>query len=184
VILSLAPFRFPARQQVFLSWAGLRGAVPIVLATFPIVHGVNDSHRVLNIVFVLVVAFTLIQGPSLAPLARALRLAPREATRQINVESAPLDVLDADLLTMTVPADSELGGVSLLELRLPDPSVVTLVIREGRTFVPAPETRLRTGDEMLIVTTRLRRDATERRLRAVSRRGSLAHWFDEYGDID
>lgn len=58
VLISLAPFRVPWREQVFLSWAGLRGAVPIVLATFPIVEGVADSYRLLNIVFILVVVFT------------------------------------------------------------------------------------------------------------------------------
>jgi len=184
VVASVLPFRVPIRQQVFLSWAGLRGAVPIVLATFPIVRHVPDSHRVLNIVFVLVVVFTLVQGPSLHPLARALRLAPRESTRQIHVETAPLDVLDAELLTMKVPHGSELNGVSVLELRLPEPSVITLVIRDGHTFVPSPDTQLRVGDEFLIVTTRLRREVTERRLRAVSRRGSLAHWFGEFGHAE
>jgi cell volume regulation protein A len=182
VVISLAGFRVPWREQAFLSWAGLRGAVPIVLATFPIVEGVPDSDRLLDIVFVLVVIFTLVQGPSLQPLARRLRLIPREATREILVESAPLDVLDAELLTMTIPPGSALHSVSIIELRLPDPSVITLIIRHGQTFVPTPDTQLEIGDEILIVTTNAQRDAAERRLRAVSRRGKLAHWFDEYGD--
>ncbi len=184
VAASLGFFRVSAREQGFLSWAGLRGAVPIVLATFPIVRGVPDSARLLNIVFVLVVIFTLIQGPSLRPVARRLRLIPRQATREIVVEAAPLDVLDAELLTTTIPAGSALNGVSLVELRLPDPSVITLIIREGRTFVPTADTQLRVGDELLIVTTRLQREATERRLRAVGRRGPLARWFNEHGDPD
>ena len=66
VVASLVGFRVPWREQVFLSWAGLRGAVPIVLATFPIVAGVPDSSRLLNIVFMLVVVFTLVQGPACA----------------------------------------------------------------------------------------------------------------------
>jgi potassium/hydrogen antiporter len=184
VVLSLLPFRIPVREQLFLSWAGLRGAVPIVLATFPVVRGVPDSHRLLDIVFVLVVVFTLVQGPSLPALARALGLVPREATREILVESAPLDVLDAELLTMTVPIGSALDSVSVVELRLPYPSVITLIIRHGRTFVPEADTRLRAGDEVLIVTTRAERESTERRLRAVGRRGPLARWFHEYGEPD
>jgi cell volume regulation protein A len=181
VLLSLVGFRIPWREQAFLSWAGLRGAVPIVLATFPIVHGVPDSKRLLDIVFVLVVIFTLVQGPSLRPLAQWMRLIPAESTREIPVESAPLDVLDAELLTMTIPSGSALQAVSILELRLPDPSAITLIIRGGHTFVPTPDTQLEVGDEILVVTTRARRDATENRLRAVSRRGKLAYWFDEYG---
>jgi cell volume regulation protein A len=78
---SLIAFRLPLREQAFLSWAGLRGAVPIVLATFPIVEGVPHSRRLLNIVFVLVVIYTLVQGPSLPWVARALGLVPRDATR-------------------------------------------------------------------------------------------------------
>jgi len=184
VVVSLAGFRVPWREQVFLSWAGLRGAVPIVLATFPIVEGVTDSLRILNIVFILVVVFTLVQGPSLRPLAHRLGLIPKEATREIQVESAPLDVLEAELLTMTVQAPSRLHNVSVLELRLPDPSVITLIIRDGHTFVPQPDTRIAFGDELLIVTTSKTRTAAERRLRAVSRRGKLAYWFDEYGEPD
>lgn len=184
VVGSLVWFRVPWRQQVFLSWAGLRGAVPIVLATFPVVAGVADSHRLLNIVFMLVVVFTLVQGPSLRPIAHRLGLISREATREIQVEAAPLDMLDAELLTMTVQAPSRLHNVTILELRLPDPAVITLIIRDGHTFVPIPDTRIETGDELLIVTTSKTRAAAESRLRAVSRRGRLAHWFDEYGEVD
>lgn len=184
VLVSLTPFRVPLREQVFLSWAGLRGAVPIVLATFPIVEGVADSYRLLNIVFILVVVFTLIQGPGLSLLAHKIGLISGEATREIQVEAAPLDVLEAELLTMTVSPPSRLHNVSVLELRLPDPSVITLIIRKGRTFVPQPHTRIQAGDELLIVTTPKTRASTERRLRAVSRRGKLAYWFDEYGEPD
>lgn len=181
VVICLLPFRVPYREQAFISWAGLRGAVPIVLTTFAIVRGVPDSDKLLNIVFVLVVIFTLVQGPSLAPLARALRLSPEDATREIVVEAAPLDVHDAELLSMTIPVGSKLSSVSIMELRLPTPSVITMIIRDDRTFVPGAQTQIRVGDEMLIVTTRLQRERTERRLRAVHRRGSLAHWFNEYG---
>jgi cell volume regulation protein A len=184
VVVSLAGFNVPLREQLFLSWAGLRGAVPIVLATFPIVVGVPDSHRLLNIVFVLVVVFTLIQGPSLRPIAQALNLIPRDSLHEIQVESAPLDVLDAELLTMTVQPTSRLHNVTVIELRLPDPSVITLIIRDGHTFVPMPDTRIEADDQLLIVTTSKTRAAAECRLRAVSRRGKLAYWFDEYGEPD
>ncbi len=184
VLASLLPFRIPLREQAFLSWAGLRGAVPIVLATFPIVKGVPDSAKILDIVFVLVVFYTLIQGPSLPFLSRWLGLVPRESTREILVESGPLDVLDAELLTMTIPETSQLDSVSVLELRLPDAAVITLIIRQGRSFVPNDDTPLRAGDEILVVTTRAQRETAERRLRAVDRRGPLAHWFGEYGLAD
>jgi cell volume regulation protein A len=181
VVVSLFRFRVPWRDQAFVSWAGLRGAVPIVLATYPIVAGVPGSDRLLNIVFILVVVFTLLQGPGLLTVASRLGLISADATREISVESAPLDVLEAELLTMTVSPGSSLHNVTVLELRLPDPSVITLIIRAGRPFVPQPDTRIQAGDELLIVTTSKTREAAERRLRAVSRRGRLAHWFGEYG---
>ena len=184
VLLSLIAFRVPWRDQVFLSWAGLRGAVPIVLATFPIVAGVPGSDRLLSIVFILVVVFTLVQGPSLLLVAGRLGLIRGDTTREIQVESAPLDVLGAELLTMTVLPQSRLHNVTVLELRLPDPSVITLIIRHGHPFVPQPDTRIQTEDELLIITTTGTREAAERRLRAVSRRGKLAYWFDEYGEPD
>ncbi|MBU3749626.1 MAG: potassium/proton antiporter [Mycobacterium sp.] len=184
VLVCLLPFRIPWREQAFVSWAGLRGAVPIVLATFPIVEGVPHSDRLLNIVFILVVVFTLVQGPSLPAVARQLGVTRRDTTREIQVDSAPLDVLGAELLTLTVAPGSRLHNVSVLELRLPEPGVVTLVIRAGKSFVPQPATRIEVGDELLIVTTTTTREAAERRLRAVSRRGRLAHWFDEYGAPD
>ncbi|WP_026152385.1 potassium/proton antiporter [Actinopolyspora halophila] len=181
VVISLAGFRLPWREHAFLSWAGLRGAVPIVLATFPIVSGVPGSDRLLDLVFVLVMIFTLIQGPSLRPLAHRLRLIPREATREVQIEAAPLEIIDAELLTLTVPEDSRLHHSNPTGLRLPDPSAITLIIRGGHAFVPQPSTWIESGDELLIVTTSARRESTERRLRAVSRSGTLADWFGDTG---
>lgn len=119
VLLCLLPFRIPWRQQAFISWAGLRGAVPIVLTTFPVVENVPHAREILNIVFVLVALFTLLQGPTLPAVARRLGLVRTDALREIQVETAPLDVLDADLLTVTIPEGSQLHGVAVFELRLP-----------------------------------------------------------------
>ncbi len=181
VLACLLPFRVPWREQAFISWAGLRGAVPIVLATFPIVADVTGARDVLNIVFVLVVLFTLIQGPTLPVVARHLGLARPDALREIQVETAPLDVLDADLLTVAIPPGSRLRGVAVFELRLPPPTVVTLIVRDGTTLVPDRDSVLNAGDELLLITTPNTREATERRLRAVGRRGKLARWLGEHG---
>ncbi|MDQ7904533.1 potassium/proton antiporter [Phytohabitans sp. ZYX-F-186] len=182
VVLSATPFRVRGRDQAFLSWAGLRGAVPIVLATVPLSAGVEGATQLFDVVFVLVVIFTLVQGGTLAPVARLLKVtAPAEAS-EIHVDSAPLEHMRADLLQMEVPEGSRLAGVHLDELRLPVGASVTLVLRDGVGFVPGPDTRLKVGDSLLIVATVQVRDAAERRLRAVSRRGRLARWFYEYGD--
>jgi cell volume regulation protein A len=184
VVACLLPFRTPWREKAFISWAGLRGAVPIVLATFPIVAGVDGARELLNIVFVLVVIFTMVQGPSLPAAARLLGLTRPGALRDVQVESAPLDVMDADLLTAAIPQGSRLHGVAIFELRLPPPVVVTLIVRDGTTIVPRHDTVLRAGDELLLITTPGTRDAAERRLRAIGRRGKLARWHGEHGDAE
>lgn len=183
VLVSATPFRLPLREQVFLSWAGLRGAVPIVLATVPMTTGLAGSERLFDLVFVLVVIFTSIQGPTLPWMARKLRIAAPPLPRDVDVESAPLEELGADLLQLRVSDDSLLHGVEIFELRLPEGATVTLLVREGQRITPAPTTALRRGDQLLVVTTRQAREATERRLRAVSRRGKLAGWYGERGRL-
>lgn len=180
VVLSLLPFRVPWREQALMSWAGLRGAVPIILATIPMVNGVDTTHRIFNIVFVLVVVYTLVQGPTLPWLARKLRLATDEAA-DLGIESAPLERLRGHLLSVTIPEGSRMHGVEINELRLPAGAAVTLVVREGKSFVPLPTTTLRHGDELLVVATDPVREATERRLHEVARGGKLARWLGTNG---
>ncbi|GGJ85700.1 K+/H+ antiporter [Pilimelia anulata] len=181
VWLSALPFRVPRPQQLFLSWAGLRGAVPIVLATIPLSTGLAGADGLFNAVFVLVVVFTLAQVGGLGPLARRLGLTAGDETTELLVETAPLERMRADLLQLDVPPGSLLAGVYVDELRLPVGAAVTLVVRDDAGFVPSAATRLRTGDSLLIVATASVRDAAERRLRAISRRGRLARWLGEEG---
>jgi cell volume regulation protein A len=179
VVAALLPFRVPLRDQVFVAWAGLRGAVPIVLATVPVVAGVPGSADLFDLVFVLVIVFTLIQAPSLPLVARWLRLTQNVSAREVDIESSPLQHLGAVTLELGIPAASRLAGVDILELRLPRGAAVTLVVRDGQSFVPESRTTLRHGDELLLVTTTATRRQTEERLQAVSRDGRLAGWVDE-----
>ncbi|RBY77163.1 potassium/proton antiporter [Geodermatophilus sp. TF02-6] len=181
VALSLVWFGMPWRQQAFISWAGLRGAVPIVLATFPLTAQVPGATRIFDTVFVLVVVFTLVQGRSLPWVARRLAIATPSTPRDVAVESAPLESLDAELMQLTVPDGSRLHGVYLPELRLPEDAAVVLIVRDGRSFVPGPTTRLMRGDQALLVSARRSRSEAEQRLRAVSRAGRLAMWRGETG---
>ncbi|MEU1598407.1 potassium/proton antiporter [Streptomyces sp. NPDC005708] len=182
VVASLVPFRMPWQELTLLSWAGLRGAVPIILATIPMVNGVDASHRIFNIVFVLVVVYTLVQGPTLPWLARQLRLGEGPGASDLGIESAPLERLRGHLLSVAIPEGSRMHGVEVNELRLPAGSAVTLVVREGKSFVPLPTTVLRRGDELLVVATDQVRDAAEKRLRAVGQGGKLAGWLGMTGD--
>jgi cell volume regulation protein A len=179
VLASAVWFRVRWAEQVFVSWAGLRGAVPIILATIPLTAGVPEARSFFDTVFVLVLVYTLVQGTTLAPLARLLRLSSDSEPRDLELDAAPLGDLDADLLQVRIPASSRMHGVLVRELRLPDGAVVSLLVRAGRGMVPGPDTRLRRGDQLLVVTTAPARAATERRLQAVSRAGRLASWLGE-----
>lgn len=183
VVLALLPFRMRWQEQALMSWAGLRGAVPIILATIPMVSGIEESRRIFNIVFVLVVVYTLVQGPTLPWLARTLGLSTSDSeTADLGIESAPLERLRGHLLSLAIPDGSKMHGVEINELRLPAGAAVTLVVRGGESFVPLPTTVLRRGDELLVVATDPVRDAAERRLRAVGQGGKLADWLGTGGD--
>jgi cell volume regulation protein A len=179
VLASMTPFRFPWREQAFLSWAGLRGAVPVVLATVPITTGVPGTEWMFDLVFLLVVVFTLVQAPALPFMARHLGVADVIDTRDVDVESAPLGELGADVMQVRIGRDSRMHGLEVFELRLPPGANVTLVVREATSFVPGPRTDLRHGDELLVVVPSSVRDRTESRLHAVSVGGRLAMWGHE-----
>ncbi|MFI1397478.1 potassium/proton antiporter [Streptomyces sp. NPDC020681] len=181
VTVSLLPFSIPFREQVLMSWAGLRGAVPIIIATIPLVSDIEGSDRIFNVVFVLVVVYTLVQGPTLPWLAKALHLGDASEAADLGIESAPLERLRGHLLSVEIPEGSKMHGVEVAELRMPAGAAVTLVVRDGKSFVPLPTTVLRWGDELLVVATDPVRDAAERRLRAVGQGGKLADWLGPEG---
>ncbi|HEX2131307.1 MAG TPA: potassium/proton antiporter [Actinophytocola sp.] len=181
VVVSVAPFRLPWREQVFLSWAGLRGAVPIVLATIPLTGGMPGAQRLVDAVFVLVIVLTLVQGSTLQLLARLLGLGQGARSQEVHVDAAPLDELGAVLLQVRIPPGSKMHGVYLSELRLPVGATVSLLVRNGEGSTPSPNTRLQENDQLLVVATEQARSDTEHRIRAVDRAGRLARWKGETG---
>jgi cell volume regulation protein A len=175
ILVSSIGQNYGKREQTFIAWAGLRGAVPIILATIPLANGVKDSEDLFNIVLVFVILYTLIQAPTLGWLARRTNVLT-DAPRDVEVEAAPLEKISADLLQIHVPRGSKLVGVEMGELRLPEGASISLVVRQGVTLVPDRTMRIKLRDDLLIVTPRAARDATEQRLRDVGRNGRLAGW--------
>jgi potassium/hydrogen antiporter len=176
VFASLTPFRIPLRDQAFLSWAGLRGAVPVVLATVPATAGTPGAEWIFDLVFVLVVIFTVIQAPTLPWVARRLRLTESVQQLDLDLETTPLDTMGAEVIQVTIGDRSRLHGVEVFELRLPPGANVTLVVRDGKGFVPDGRTVLRHHDQLLVVSTQDVRQRAEQRIKAVDSGGRLAGW--------
>lgn len=176
VWLTTVWFRVGWRDQIFLSWAGLRGAVPIVLCTIPLATGVPHATKLFDVVVIFVIIFTVLQAPALPWAAARLGLSDRHQATDVDVEVAPLERVAADLLQVKVPPGSKLSGVEIGELRLGKNAAVSLIIRDQQSMVPADRERIRVGDEILIVTPSHLRDQTEERLRAIAQGGRLAAW--------
>ncbi len=141
VLVCSAPLRVPSSEQAFLALTGLRGAVPIVLATIPLAEGVARSGDIFNMVFVLVVLLTALTAPALPVVARALAVTV-ERPRDVDVEVAPLERIAADLLQVGVTDQSRLHGVEVGELRFSRDTSVSLVVRGEASFTPDRRTTL------------------------------------------
>ncbi|MEI5676443.1 MULTISPECIES: potassium/proton antiporter [unclassified Nocardioides] len=179
VLISSLVQPMPWRELGFISWAGLRGAVPIVFTTIPLADGIDGAEKLFDIVFVMVVVYTLLTGPTLPVVARVLRVARRSEPRELELEAAPLERVAADLLQITISPASRMHGVEVGELRLPVGASVSMIVRGETTLVPERRTVLRHGDDLLVVTPRRLRWKTEDRLREVSLGGRLAQWLPE-----
>jgi potassium/hydrogen antiporter len=150
VVLSMLPFRLPWREQAVLSWAGLRGAVPIVLATFPASAGVPQGQTIFNVVFFVVITSTLLQGTTTVPVVRRLGLETTAPAWQSIVEALPLALPDINLAELVVTEDLAITNVSLRELPPPRGALVIAVLRESRSVQPSGETVIRSGDTLLL----------------------------------
>jgi potassium/hydrogen antiporter len=138
--------------------------------------GLEGSEAIFDLVFVLVVVFTLVQAPTLPFVARKLRVSDPEHLRELDVDVSPVGSISADVLQVRIGPESQMHGIEIFELRLPPGVNVTLVLRDGESIVPSRRTVLQQGDDLVVVApTHLRRE-TEARLRAVHAEGKLARW--------
>jgi potassium/hydrogen antiporter len=154
---------FNVRERALLGWAGLRGAVPIVLATYPQAEGLHQSRTIFNAVFFVVVASSLIQGPTLEPVARALGLAggPRGAYEP-PLEVAAVDSLGSGLLEFGVAPDSVVAGRYVRDLELPRNALVAVIVRDGEALPPRGSTQIAAGDRLYVLSRRESRRDVER----------------------
>ncbi len=152
VFVSLAIAQMGLKHKLMISWVGLKGAVPIILATFPMVSGVPHSEMYFNVVFFIVLTSVLLQGTSIPLVAEWLDLkSPHSAPRRYPIEFVPAQETDSDLVEVVVPPDSTALGRRILDLRLPKSALIVLISRDNDFIVPRGSTVLEPGDKMLVL---------------------------------
>src|SRR6202012_6054973 len=157
---NLPPFN--VREKVMLGWAGLRGATPIWLATFPVVAGVRSGKEEFAIVFFVVVTSTLVQGASFEPLAKRLRLTTDEpALPRRLFESGRIREMGGDVVAFRLPPGAAAAGHRVRELELPREALVNVIVRDGEAVPPRGSTELREGDELHVLVRGDLRDQVE-----------------------
>lgn len=152
VMLTLIPFRLPAREIAFVSWVGLRGATPIILATFPVVAGIDDGQIIFDVVFFVVLLSVLVQGTTIPAVAKRLGLATKLQTENTYTFDA---VIAGDeghgLREVTIGEGAPASGRSIVSLGLPAGVLVVLLYRTGQILVPQGGTVLEPGDRVLLL---------------------------------
>lgn len=155
VALVLAPFRVPWREVLFVSWVGLRGATPIILATFPLTEGVPDAQTIFDVVFFVVLVSVLVQGTTVSAAARLLGVVDPEPPRPRGAFDAVFhDDAAGHLREVEVRAEDDAVGRAIVELGLPDGVLVLLIHRAGVATIPQGSTVLEAGDELLLLAER------------------------------
>ncbi|KPL76428.1 potassium/proton antiporter [Bellilinea caldifistulae] len=150
VLLSLIGSRFSLPEKVFVSWVGLRGAVPIILATFPLLAQIPQAELIFNIVFFVVLTSVLLQGTTITPAARWLKLdAPALPKRIYPIEYTPVGGFKSELKELAVPPNSPMAGKAIVELGLPDDFLVVLIARQNDFVMPSGGTVIQPGDTLL-----------------------------------
>jgi cell volume regulation protein A len=153
VFVSLAFFKMKAREKLYISWVGLRGAVPIIFATFPVMAGVHDSMIIFNIVFFIVLTSVALQGTTLPVVAKWLKLQKHEsAARRYPLEMEFADTFKNELIEIMIPPGNPNANKRIVEIGFPKNSLIVLIERDKQFITPNGNTVIMPGDNLLIMT--------------------------------
>ncbi len=153
VFISLSFFkRIQLREKLFISWVGLRGAVPIVFATYPLIANVGKSHIIFNLVFFISTISVLLQGTTLPLVAKWLRvIVPQNVKRKFALDLELSDSPDSEMIEILLPDTSPAIGVSLVNLNFPKKAFIVMIQRGGKYIRPGGSTVIEKGDKLLIL---------------------------------
>jgi cell volume regulation protein A len=151
VFLCLLPFKnFTTKARVYISWVGLRGAVPIIFATYPLIAGVENSKFIFNIVFFITIISLLVQGTTVSAMARWLKLDSEDETKKEFDVSLP-DEIKSSMSEIQITETALANGNKLMNLTLPDNTLAVMVKRNNKYFVPKGHTTINPGDKLLVI---------------------------------
>ena len=151
-VVSLERYTFTPAEQALLSWAGLKGAVPIILAIVPLSLGVPGATYIFNVIFVVVIVGTILQGFTIGPLAQRLGLAVTEPPKSpLRLELGGDAPIGSSVLDVYLGADSRAVGVSIVDLGLPEDIVIAAVLRKGELVTPRGSTVFEPGDHVYLI---------------------------------
>ena len=152
VHLSLLPFRMNFPRRIFISWVGLRGAVPIVFATYPLLAGIGKADMIFNIVFFVSVTSVLIQGTTFSVLARWLKLSLPEDEKPVDpVELLLNDFERSRMSEIIIPENSYAVGKKIIELKFPEFSIIAMIKRGDKYLTPSGSTVLQASDVLIVL---------------------------------
>lgn len=167
VLITLLPWKMPMNEKALVSWVGLRGAVPIILATYPLVAGVPNAEAIFNLVFFIVLVSALVHGTSIPSVARWLGLAaPLEETRRLSREFEVDPDTPSELLELVIPSNASAVGKQVVDLGLPKGALIILMQKGDERFVPGGSTIIEAEDTLLLLTTGDLADTVRARLLA------------------
>lgn len=151
-LLCLLPFNISLRKKGMIAWVGLRGSVPIILATFPFMAGISQADTIFNIVFFVVIASVFIQGTSIPFVSKMLKLdVPFAAKINYPIEFEKTGTIDAELTDVIVPYQSQAVGKMIRDLNVPEKCLIMLVSRGDKFVIPSGSTVLEGGDVLLVL---------------------------------
>jgi cell volume regulation protein A len=152
VFVCFAKSRFATQEKLMISWAGLRGAVPIILATYPLVAQIPKANAIFHLVFFVTFVSVLLQGATIPVVAKWLGVdLPFKEKFRFPIEFSPSPNLTSKLVEVSVPPGSSAIGRSLIELTLPKDVLIVLIQRDGDILVPRGGTHLNEKDTLLVL---------------------------------
>lgn len=163
VFASLVFFRISLREKLLISWVGLRGAVPIVLATYPLIAGLSASETIFNLVFFIVFLSVVLQGTSLSAVTRLLKLDDSSRQRRAaSLEFNPSQATPMQLVQIEVPNGSPINGRPIVSLGLPRESLIVLISRADEYLMPRGSTELKIGDVVMLLAGQAEQEAVKK----------------------